>query len=283
MAVGSTAADSIATPARAGAVEPIPTKRLRNGERAFLLDTAMVVVALAADYLAARQADLPIQSIGWLVLPALLTLAVLAGWGVYRPRMTSTFLEDLRSVIAATAVAAMTVTFLRVLTMDDRTAASQAVRFWLFAGTYLVAARVGVRISEVRAAARGSFGSPTLIVGAGRVGRLIAKRLMDKPEVGLARSPSSTTTRSEADFDADEVSQQPDFRSSTRRSGSIVDRHRPRDHRVLLLFARAGLDLARRLHDLGVTVSIVPRLFEAMPDRVPLERTVGLPLVTIFP
>src|SRR5512134_1298115 len=109
---------------RAARVRP----RLRSGERALLLDAAMLVVALCADYLAARQADLPLQSIGWVVLPAVLTIAVLAGWGVYRPHIASSFLEDMRPIIAATAVASMAVTFVRVLTTDDPTAASQAGR-----------------------------------------------------------------------------------------------------------------------------------------------------------
>ena len=83
------------------------------------------------------------------------------------------------------AVAGMAVTFVRVLFGDEPYAASQALRELLFAVVYLAAGRYAVQIVDLKLRSRGGGGSRTLIVGAGRVGHLLATRLLDRPEIGL--------------------------------------------------------------------------------------------------
>ena len=68
---------------------------------------------------------------------------------------------------------------------DEPYAASQALRELLFAVVYLAAGRYAVQIVELKLRSRGGGGSRTLIVGAGRVGHLLATRLLDRPEIGL--------------------------------------------------------------------------------------------------
>ena len=58
-------------------------------------------------------------------------------------------------------------------------------RQWAFAAVYLFGVRAGVRLSAARSARRGESGSPTLIVGAGKVGRTIAARFRAQRSVGL--------------------------------------------------------------------------------------------------
>ena len=43
------------------------------------------------------------------------------------------------------------------------------------------------------------------------------------------------------------------------------------------------LELMRRCHDLGLSVSLVPRLFEGVADQTSLDRLGGVPLVTVRP
>src|SRR4029079_7870366 len=45
----------------------------------------------------------------------------------------------------------------------------------------------------------------------------------------------------------------------------------------------AELDLVRRCQLMGVTVSVLPRLFEGVPDRLSLERIGGMPLISVHP
>ena len=58
------------------------------------------------------------------------------------------------------------------------------------------------------------------------------------------------------------------------------------DH-AILSFSRASHDevlgVSRQLHEMGVSVSVVPRLFEDMPDRTSVDRVGGFPLLTIHP
>ena len=194
--------------------------------------------------------------------------------------MASSFLEDLRNVIAATAVAAMMVTFLRVLTTDDPTAASQAVRFWIFAGTYLVAARIGVRMSEVRALRKGTFGRPALIIGAGQIGHLIANRLIADRDIDLV--PVGFVDDDPREIE--DIADVPVLGRLDDLEAVVADRH---VEHAILSFSRAthqqDLETRQRLLDLGVSVSIIPRMFEGVPDRIALERVGGLPLVTIYP
>jgi exopolysaccharide biosynthesis polyprenyl glycosylphosphotransferase len=56
---------------------------------------------------------------------------------------------------------------------------------------------------------------------------------------------------------------------------------------VVLTFSTAPNDvflaLVKRCNELGLGVSIVPRLFERLPDRLELDRLGGLPLMTVRP
>jgi len=260
----------------------------RVAEWDLLVDASMLVLAtvalLAGDAIPGLSADASPWS---LAFPAV-ALASLALFGLYRVRLGTRYLDDLPRILAATALAAMSVTFAQVLFVEAPDAATEMVRAWVLATGLLLAGRGGMALAERRARIHGTAGSPTLIVGAGRVGRLIARRLIDKPEVGLRPLAFvDDDPLPEADLDpegAKKDAELPMFDTGPE-LGAIVRELRI-EHAIIGFSSsshEAQLELARRLHDLGVTVSVVPRLFEAMPDRVLPQRTVGLPLVSIFP
>jgi exopolysaccharide biosynthesis polyprenyl glycosylphosphotransferase len=265
---------------RSGASKSRSRRGLRGFERDFLLDAAVLSLAVVADGLAANYADLPARGLGWSIAGILVALVLLASWGIYRPRISLSFLESMRDIVAATAIAAMTITFVRVLVSDDPTAASQAVRFWLFGATYVIAARAGVRLSETRAANKRLMGRATLILGAGQIGHLIANRLMADPNVDLV--PVGFVDDEPRDIES--LAPIPVL-------GPVADLERiATDHDVehaIVSFSRATheqeLATKNTLLELGISISIVPRLFEAVPDRIATERVGGLPLVTIYP
>ena len=211
---------------------------------------------------------------------AALTLVLLSVRGMYRPRLAGHFLDDMRKIIAASAVAAMTVALMRVLIGADADAALQAVRGWLFASAYLIAGRGAIVVLERRLHSSGHGGSPTLIVGAGRVGRLVARRLLDRPKIGLR--PVG-------------------FVDNDRPDGAVPDgcpvlgpvwqleplvRANAVEHAILSLSGvpiADELTVSRQLEDLGVSVLVVPRLFEDIPDRTSIERIGGLPVLSVDP
>ena len=61
----------------------------------------------------------------------------------------------------------------------------QGIRAWAFAAAYLAAGRVALHWSRAQAYRHGESFRPTLIIGAGKVGRLAASRLLSQPQLGL--------------------------------------------------------------------------------------------------
>jgi len=267
----------------------VPRRRAsRVAEWDLLVDSAMLAAALLVLIAGTTLPGLPIDASAWLLVFPLVALASLALFGLYRLRIGMRLLDDVPKIMGATAVAAMVVTFAEVLVAQDGNAAGEMVTGWALVTGLVVAGRGGLALAERRARVHGAAGSPTLVVGAGHVGRLIAHRLMDKPEVGLAPVAFlDDDPLPEADADPDDreaQSELPVFDTGPE-LGAIV-RELGIEHAILGFSSSSHetqLDLARRLHDLGVTVSVVPRLFEAMPDRIVPQRTVGMPLLSIFP
>jgi hypothetical protein len=154
---------------------------------ALALDAAMLVAAVVATQLGARAAGVePIPAV-WLAIFPLLVLAGLYGRSMYDWHLRLSALDDVRAVLVTTALAAMAVLSLRVVLGGGagNDLSEQTLRLWGFALFYVAAGRVAIHWSQVRSRAHGDTAKPTLIVGAGRVGRLTAKRLADHPEFGL--------------------------------------------------------------------------------------------------
>jgi exopolysaccharide biosynthesis polyprenyl glycosylphosphotransferase len=253
---------------------------LGPGERNFLIDAAMLGMAALAAVITAPDAGVPVEATGWLLAFPLLTLGLLARRGMYRGRSSLRFLEDVRTIVCTAAVAAMAVTFVRVLYGDEPYAAAQALRELLFAVVYLAAGRYAVQIVELTLRSRGGGGSRTLIVGAGRVGHLLATRLLNRPEIGLR--PVGFV-----DDQPLEGEETPGCPVLGRVSDLAPVVEEGDVEHAILSFSRASHDevlaVSRQLHEMGVSVSVVPRLFEDIPDRTSLDRVGGFPLLSIHP
>ena len=251
-----------------------------------LLDVAVLAAATGAALAGAASTDLFSVSAFWLSLSSVVTIAILAANGAYRTRVTPQILDDLRMVLGSTALAAMIVVFLRVVGADDPDTAPTAVRGWAFAALYLSGGRIGYEWARGRARRHGD-GEPTLIVGAGKTGTVIARRLLNVPKLGM---------RPVAFLDDDplEVPGRVEIPILATAEGEglpdAVERltHELKLDHVILAFSRGNhseeLRVAQLCHDLGIrTVSLVPRLFEGLPDRTRLERLGGLPLIFLEP
>jgi exopolysaccharide biosynthesis polyprenyl glycosylphosphotransferase len=172
------------------------------------------------------------------------------------------------------------IVFVRITVADNPEVAEEAIRAWLFAAVYVIAGRaVLTMVVEGTYVSRGT-GAPTLILGAGQVGHLVARRLLAHPEMGL---------RPVGFLDANPLElERP---SGLPVLGSPDDLERiVREHGVehaIVSFYSAShetqLAVSRTLQQMEISVSIVPRLFEGVPDNIELERAGGIPLVTIYP
>jgi len=258
----------------------------------FGVDAAMLALAAAASVLSAPAASLRTDAFSLAVFCGLV-LAVLVYFGLYRYSFATHFLEDARSIVAATAIVAMCMTFGRVLIFDNPDAAAQAVRAWIFASTYVIAARGGRHIVEMKRRREGVIGERALIIGAGAVGRQFAARLLQRPEFGLR--PVAFLDDDPLEVEGAEglaipvLDSQPVAGSGTRLFGPGLEAalERLRVSHVVVSFStsshQAELDLLRRCQARGVTVSVLPRLFEGVTDDLELERIGGIPIVSVRP
>ena len=244
---------------------------------ALAVDAAMLVAAAGATALGAHHAGLPRMSAFGLAAFAGLVLLAARARGMYEPKLRLDVLDDLRGIATVTSLAAMVLLAARVMLGDDGTLAAEIFRPWVFATVYLSAGRIALAWTQGRARGSGDLARPTLIVGAGRVGRLVARRLQERPELGLR--PVGFLDKEP--LDAPGGPMLPVLGASW-----DLDRlvHDYGVQHVLVTFSTAPhevlLRLARRCEELGVQVSFVPRLYERVGERVSIDHLGGLPLVT---
>jgi exopolysaccharide biosynthesis polyprenyl glycosylphosphotransferase len=147
-----------------------------------------------------------------------------------------------------------------------------------FACAYVAAGRVALYWSQVRARADGDSSRPTLIVGAGRIGAVVAKRLLAAPQLGLkpvAFLDKEPLVDTDTELGVPVVGASWDLDEAIARYGI---------KQVIITFSTAPDDvllrLVRRCEELGIHVSVVPRLFERMPERYSIDHVGGIALVS---
>ncbi|HTP20019.1 MAG TPA: sugar transferase [Solirubrobacteraceae bacterium] len=277
---------SIALRRSAGDVLAGPLVRLLEPHcwRKVRLLVDIVVLYLASS--AALFADPAISGIvanRWLaaIFP-LLVLAFLRVGTAREDRLGGSLLDSTTHVLGAVSLAAMVTIGLSSIT-GGRHPVGIAVRLWLFGGVYLAVARA-VLLSTRRQATRSrAFAIPTLIVGAGRVGEHIVKRLVGEPGYGLRPvgylDDDPLPTFPGAGRDPLPILGGPEgLAEAVARTGA---RH------VILAFSTEPdhvlVDRVTECETLGVEVSLVPRLYESINDRATLEHIGGLPLLRLRP
>jgi exopolysaccharide biosynthesis polyprenyl glycosylphosphotransferase len=238
----------------------------------------MLVLTVVAAIVGAEAADVNRDAEAALFAFPPLVILLLYLRGMYSRRLRVSILDGLVPVVSSISIAAMTCVAVTVFVDPDAQPTPLVARAWLFGLIYVGAGRILLALSQNRARRRGLLWRPALIVGAGRVGAHVARRLEEHPEYGL---------RPIGYLDADPA---PDV--------DVVDRRAPvlggpddlarvvadtGARHVILAFVHASdealIPLVRRCDDLGLEVSLVPRLYEAVNERVALEHLGALPLL----
>jgi exopolysaccharide biosynthesis polyprenyl glycosylphosphotransferase len=241
----------------------------------FLLLCVAVVAALggmhATMHVSAEQAPL-------LALPPLVLLLFYLR-GLYRTRLRALILDGVVPVVSAVSVAAMAVAMIGLLANGQAPNQSDVVRIWLFALLAVGLGRITLSLTQRQARSRRLIGKPVLIMGAGMVGSQVARRLESHPEYGLVPvgflDDDPRTMAEVGGRDVPVLGTVEDLDEAVRRS-------RARD--LIVAFSSVAdarvSRLIQRCQELDIEVSVVPRMFDTINDRVGYDTVGGLPLLT---
>jgi exopolysaccharide biosynthesis polyprenyl glycosylphosphotransferase len=271
-------APALPTPLHAGASAPAVRRDVRWTLIRAIADTLALVLAAVVDDAAQD------VGAGWHAAAVLLTLAAFAGAGSYLPRLRLSLGEELRRLLATSALVSAAIAAAVMLTGDGAGDGDAMVMHWLVVSTLVCGGRLGLYAAHRFARARLGDGGRTLIVGAGHVGRLTAQRLRHEPQLGLRpvgfldKHPLSGDDKRElrglpglpvlgASWDLEDVVR-------THAIDHVVVAFSTAPHHVLL-------GIVRRCWQLGVGVMVVPRLFEVEGRRTRIEHVGALPLVQL--
>jgi len=153
----------------------------------------------------------------------------------------------------------------------------KTVLFWALAILFITVLRSAARSLARRSA---MYVQNTVIVGAGEVGQLVARKYLQHPEYGI---------RLVGLVDAEPLERREGLeRVAVWEQGQLLDAVREKAvDRVVVAFSRAPhgetLALIRALRDLDVQIDIVPRLFEAVPANLDVHSVEGLALLSLRP
>jgi exopolysaccharide biosynthesis polyprenyl glycosylphosphotransferase len=239
--------------------------------------------AVVAERLGGRYVGADSLSAVWMVGFPAIVITLLASRGFYRERLRLQLLDELGTIAGATAIASMITITLPVLAgAHTASIPAQGVRLWLFATVYLAVSRASIVSSIVASRMSGVAPTPTLIVGAGTVGRVLAKRLIEHREIGL--KPIGF-------LDKDPLGESDANGLLLPVLGASWDLSEVLDTRgvehVIFTFSTAPHDVMLRMIDectsRGVRVTVVPRLFERLPRDMTIDYLGGIPLLSINP
>jgi len=242
------------------------------------VDVSMLLLAAGATALGGRLGGSRTPSVGWIAAFVGIVLVVYASRGLYAARLRLRMLDDIRRVTVGTALAGCIAVTTEIVVDGSVPVSYGVLRLAGFACAYVVAGRVALYWSQQRACTDGESSRPTLIVGAGRIGAVVAKRLLAAPQLGLrpvAFLDKEPLVDTSTELGVPVVGASWDLDETIARFGI---------QQVIVTFSTAPdgvlLRLVRRCEELGIDVSLVPRLFERMPERYSVDHVGGIALVS---
>ncbi len=195
-------------------------------------------------------------------------------------RLNASVLDTLAYVLGVVSLGAML-----MISVDSIFGATNPIalapRLWAFGLVFLGISRATLVWVRRRAMRTRTIAIPTLILGAGKVGAHLVRRLLGEPGYGL---------QPVAFLDADPLPA-PEFSGGPPvpvlgGPDDLADAITSTGARHVILAFSAGPDhvlvsKVRECQALGVEVSLVPRLYESINERTTLDHVGGLPLLTL--
>jgi exopolysaccharide biosynthesis polyprenyl glycosylphosphotransferase len=245
-----------------------------------LLDTAMLALATAVALDAVTKGAPPAQHALWWLFPPL-ALLMFAHAGLYGRAARVDGLDGLLSTVKGTGLGAVAVVALAgVIGTELRTGVLLA-EVWALGTAAVLAGRLPIALARRRGHSNGDLGGkPTLIVGAGRIGVQVERRLRERPDLGLR--PVGFLDGAPLPDDGPPSTHTPVLGSPFQLERTVVEtgaRH------VIVAFSSEPDSIIaaqlRRCAELGVEVYVIPRLYENLNGRAALEHLGELSLLSL--
>ena len=245
------------------------------------LSTASLAVAVGMTWANAVGVLLPPTWMMCLFAPTVVALFALRGY--YRRSLQRTFLDELPTVEAMTAVAAMLL--LSGLVLNPAITGSRSggiARVWMCAAILIPLGRWVWIAYKRRMFRRNVMTAGTLIVGNGRIAEKVIDRINATPDYGLRPIGLIDDEMPTMGIDRDQPSSIPylgklecieDKIVETGAECMVVAFSRTRDERII-----EAVRAAQKHH---VSVWIVPRIYDTIGVRARIDHVGGLPLIVV--
>jgi exopolysaccharide biosynthesis polyprenyl glycosylphosphotransferase len=264
-----------------------PIRRLSERRAARFFDFRMwaqvcaladAAVLCAASGLAVMTSSGPAEWWVALVFPVV-TLVFLCAGRTPDERLRASAIDAVARVLGAVSLSTLFTVAVASLVTGDRSQTLE-LRLWGLAAVSVGVVRLTLLWYRRYVLSTRAAGSPTLIIGAGVVGERLAMRLLADPGYGL-RPVGFLDTAPLPGHNGDRplvpvLGGQHDLTQAVARTGA---RH------VILAFTTEPdhllVEKVKECQELGVEVSLVPRLYEAINERVAVDHVGGLPLLSL--
>lgn len=246
-----------------------------------LIDLSTASLAVAIGMTVASQGPTELPPAWMLCFFAPVIVALLAMRGLYSKTLNRTFLDELPTIEAMTALAAMLL--LCGLVFRGIPGRSIAISWvWLAAAILVPLGRLVWIAYKRHQFRRNVMTAGTLIVGNGRVAAKVIERINATPDYGLRPIGLIDDELPTMGIDRDQPSSIPYLgkldcvEDAIVRTGAecmVVAFSRTRDEKII--------EAVRAAHKHGLSVWIVPRIFDTIGVHARIDHVGGLPLITV--
>ncbi|CAN5371617.1 hypothetical protein BH09ACT8_BH09ACT8_05330 [soil metagenome] len=256
---------------------------LSQGTRSLLIKFATdVAAASTASFLGlvwAHDSGLPMPPVWMMCCYAPMVLVIFAARSTYHRKLHNTLVGEFMSLQMTAALAAILLLAGMVLSGVHGNLSDTIVKVWLTTAVFLTLGRISALLFERWLRRRHFLQSPTLIMGNGAIACRLATRFIANPQYGInpvglidAETPWTSTNQ---DCPIPAVGTPATIGEAIRTTGAeavVVAFSRARDEDLVSAIRTARLA--------GLTVWVVPRMFDTIGQKSRVDYVGGLPVIT---
>lgn len=202
--------------------------------------------------------------------------------GMYDTRTRVRILDRIPKIMGAVNVYLVFLLFISFILDISLSTRGFLILFWLFSIIFLFLGRVVLQISLSFAGINDVVMRNTLIVGSGKVGKEVARKLQRHDAFGLRPVGFIDDDPLYTEFSEPELKNMRVLGKLDGFSRIISDFE---VEKVIIAFSTTNseqlLDVASKCNKMGVECSIVPRLFEVITDEIMVNEIGGIPLIKL--